>query len=237
MNMKIDTDRVKQKKFTSAITSSEQKYSQEYRVLAVLRYLYPEKFSTMVKRDSPDLQDDANGIGIEVVSAVKDSDMRATRAFSEVCQAENEIDEKSRKRIETSGYSIIPILGDRNFICTTGTAEGEKTVFQKAIRKKLKNIDRYKVNFKQIGLAVVLPEIPTSYTEAHFSAWLFEVIYENEVSFDFVYILSYRFSILIDVKNKGFTKREISSEVSLALSKIARMTAEGDLSLTDQEWL
>lgn len=63
------------------------------------------------------------------------------------------------------------------------------------------------------------------------------VIYENEVSFDFVYILSNRFCILIDVENKGFTKREISSEVSLALYKIARMTAEGDLSLTDQEWL
>ena len=90
--MKIDTDRVKKKEFTSAITSSEQKHSQEYRALAVLRYLYPEKFSTMVKRDSPDLQDDANAVLVlKVVSAVKDSDMRAARAFSEVFQAENDI--------------------------------------------------------------------------------------------------------------------------------------------------
>lgn len=237
MNMKIDTDRVKKKEFTSAITSSEQKHSHEYRVLAVLRYLYPEKFSTMVKRDSPDLQDGANGIGIEVVSAVKDSDMRAARAFSEVCQAENDIDERSRKRIETSDYSIIPILGNRNFICTTGTAEGEKAVFQKAIIKKLKNIDRYKSNFNQIGLAVVLPDPPTSYAEDHFSEWLFEVVPKNKIFFNFVYILAYRFCILIDVQNKGITKQEISREVSLALSKIARMTAEGDLSLTDQEWL
>lgn len=237
MNMKIDTDLVKKKEFISAITSSEQKHSQEYWVLAVLRYLYPEKFSTMVKRDSPDLQDDANGIGIEVVSAVKDSDMRAARAFSEMCKTEDGIDARNRKRIETSGYSIIPILGDRNFIYTTGTAEGEKEVFQKAIRKKVNIIDRYMVDFEQIGLAVALPEPPTSYAEDHLSKWLFEVVPEDEIFFKFVYILSHRFCVLIDVQERVVVKREISPEVSRALSKIARMTAEGDLSLTDLEWL
>lgn len=42
--MNIETDLVKKKEFSSSINPSIQKHSQEYKVLAILRYLYPQKF-------------------------------------------------------------------------------------------------------------------------------------------------------------------------------------------------
>ena len=47
--MNIETDLVKKKVFSSSMNPSIQKHSQEYKVLAILRYLYPQKFSTMGK--------------------------------------------------------------------------------------------------------------------------------------------------------------------------------------------
>lgn len=84
--MNIETDLVKKKVFSSSMNPSIQKHSQEYKVLAILRYLYPQKFSTMINGEAPDLQDNENGVGIEVVSAASENDMRASRAFSELHQ-------------------------------------------------------------------------------------------------------------------------------------------------------
>lgn len=68
--MKIDTNKIKNKRFTTPIESELQKHSQEYRVLATLRYLYPNRFENMITSESPDLQDKENSIGIEVTAAV-----------------------------------------------------------------------------------------------------------------------------------------------------------------------
>ena len=86
--MKINTNLVKVKAYTDAIKPSLLKHSQEYRVLSTLRYLYPIKFDKMVPGEAPDLQDYENGIGIEVTIAVNENDMRASRAFSELYQGE-----------------------------------------------------------------------------------------------------------------------------------------------------
>ena len=51
--MKIDTDKIKNKKFTTPIKSEPQKHSQEYRVLATLRHLYPNRFENVVTGESP----------------------------------------------------------------------------------------------------------------------------------------------------------------------------------------
>ena len=74
--MKINTDLVKGKKYSSAVKPNTLKHSQEYRVLATLRYLYPSKFDTMITGEAPDLQDSASSTGIEVTAAVKEDDMK-----------------------------------------------------------------------------------------------------------------------------------------------------------------
>ena len=53
--MKINTKVVQNKKFEVAIKPCLLKHSQEYRVIATLRYLYPKKFDKMVTGEAPDL--------------------------------------------------------------------------------------------------------------------------------------------------------------------------------------
>ena len=103
--MKINTDLVKGKKYCSAIKPNTLKHSQEYRVLATLRYLYPSKFDTMITGEAPDLQDSASSTGIEVTAAVKEDDMKVSRAFSELNQGKPK-DMEKRKNLLVQRHRI-----------------------------------------------------------------------------------------------------------------------------------
>lgn len=237
MIMNIETDLVKTKKFSSPIHSSILKHSQEYNVLAILRYLYPREFSTMINGEAPDLQDNENGVGIEVVSAAQENDMRASRAFSELRQTKDGDNKKSEERIRASGYKIVSIQGNKVGISTIGTSDSEKALVQKIVQKKVGKIQQYKKNFRKVGLAILFSEIPTSYAEDHCLEWITEVLNKFQDSFDFVYVLSHRFCIYYEIQKKVSEKRCLTENVYKSLSTIARMTAEGQLSLTDPEWL
>ena len=234
--MNINTDIVKCKSFASPIKSGILKHSQEYRVLATLRYLYPSKFDTMITGESPDLQDCAGGIGIEVTAAVKEDDMRASRAFSELYQGNPKDTKKRKKTIESSGYSFVP-LDEKVAIATLGTADGEKYFFQESIRRKIKKLQQYRTNYKRIGLAILLPEAPTSYAESHISEWISEFSVQSADLFDFVYVISHRFCIYYDVQANITEKHSLTQDESRSLATIGRMTAEGELSMADTEWL
>lgn len=236
--MKIDTDLVKNKKFPSSVKSSILKHSQEYRVLATLRYLHPDKFDTMITDESPDLQDSISNIGIEVTVAVDFRDMRASREFANLKQ-KNGNPEKHKKAIVSSGYSILPmpIKDDIVAISTSGTSDGEKFFFQESIRRKTEKLESYRANFKKMGLAILLPEIPTFYAENHFSEWISEVYDESPNLFDFVYVISHRFCLYYDTQANVVTKYLLTQEESRSLATIGRMTAEGELSLENDEWL
>lgn len=235
--MKINTEIVKNKKFEAAIKPCLLKHSQEYRVLATLRYLYPTKFDKMVTGESPDLQDCENGIGIEVTAAVSENDMRASRAFSELYQGETKDIEKRRKAIESSDYTFVPLMDNKVVIATSGTADGEKHFFQESIRRKTKKLEQYHANLEEIGLAIILPEIPTSYAETNFSEWLSDLLRESDNLFDFVFLISHRFCIHCDIQGTVMEKRSLTSDENRWLFTIGRMTAEGELSFTDsEEW-
>lgn len=236
--MKINTEIVKNKKFEAAIKPCLLKHSQEYRVLATLRYLYPTKFDKMVTGEAPDLQDCENGIGIEVTAAVSENDMRASRAFSELYQGETKDIEKRQKAIESSGYTFVPLMDNKAVIATSGTADGEKHFFQESIRRKTKKLEQYHANLEGIGLAIILPEIPTSCAETNLSEWLSDLLRESDNLFDFVFVISHRFCIYYDIQGNVTEKRSLTSDEDRWLVTIGRMTAEGELSFTDsEEWL
>lgn len=235
--MNIDTDIVKNKTYSSAIEPSLLKHSQEYRVLATLRYLYQEKFNTMTTGEAPDLQDCVSGIGIEVTSAVKEETMKVLRVFSDLCQREPEEVSKLENIIKSSGYSFVSLKDKKVAISTSGTADGEKYFFQESIRRKTKRLQQYRENFKEIGLAIILPGIPTSHAEKHLMEWSFEFLDESSDSFDFVYVISHRFCVYCDVKENVSEKHLLTQDENQMLAKIGRMTAEGELSMTDKEWL
>lgn len=235
--MNIHTNLVKNKRFTSSIEPSILKHSQEYRVLATLRYVYPEKFDAMITGETPDLQDSTNSTGIEVTVAVKEDDMKVSRTFSEMNQGKDKDIEKHENIIESSGYSFIYLKGEKIAISTFGTAIGEKYSFQHSVLRKTKKLHQYRTNFKRIGLAILLPEIPTTYAEDHFSKWVFELLRDTENQFDFCYVISHRFCVYCDVQTGIFEKKELAQEESRLLSTIGRMTAEGELTMKSEEWL
>ena len=234
--MKINTDLVKGKKYSSAVKPNTLKHSQEYRVLATLRYLYPSKFDTMITGEAPDLQDSASSTGIEVTAAVKEDDMKVSRAFSELNQGKPKDIEKRKNIIKSSGYFSVPLKDEKVAISTSGTADGEKRFFQESIRRKTKKIQQYRSNVKRMGLAILLPEIPTSYAENHLSEWITELFDESANLFDFVYVISHRFCLYYDTQAKITEKRSLTQDESLLLATIGRMTAEGELTMTDTEW-
>ena len=204
--MKINTDLVKNKTFPSSIKPSILKHSQEYRVLATLRYVYPDKFDAMTTGEAPDLQDSTNSTGIEVTAAVKEDDMKVSRAFSELNQGKPKDIEKRKKIIESSGYSFVPLKDEKVAISTSGTADGEKYFFQQSILRKTKKLQQYRTNFKRIGLAILLPEVPTSYAENHLSEWISEMFGKSANLFDFVYVISHRFCLYYDTQAKRTEK-------------------------------
>lgn len=236
MTMKIHTELVKNKKISSPISSNLLKHSQEYRVLAILRYLFPNKYNTMVAGESPDLQDYTNSVGIEVVSAVQENDMKVQSEFSKYYQELDTLKkEKILNKIKENKYSIVEIQKDKYTISCFGTSKSEKNVFQNTIRRKRIKIELYKGKFEKLGLAIILPSIPTSETEKNYIRWILEVRKEKDIFFDFVYIVSNRFCIYCDL-NGNYEKSSITDDEYLLLSTIARMTAEGDLDLNSIEW-
>lgn len=234
--MKIDTDRVKNKKYANPIESSIQKYAQEYRVLATLKYLFPEKFKTMIAKDNPDLQDVANRVGIEVTVAAGQNDMKAFSLFSKMRNATGKAREKQIRKIISCGYFFTRVKDNRFVISTFGTSDCEKSLFRKSIQAKTEKSQKYRNSFDTVGVAILLLQIPTREAEENYVDWTKETLCEDKTSFDFVYIISNRFCILYDVKNDYSDKRSISPEENRLLCIIGRMSAEKELSLEDVEW-
>jgi len=235
--MNIHTDLVKNKRYNQPIQSNLLKHSQEYRVLATLRYLFPRKYNEMTSGESPDLQDCENGVGIEVTVAVQKDEMKVTSAFSRLHHARNNRDiEKNIDIIERSDYTLVPIYDEIFAMYATGTLDGEKYFFQSSIRKKKTKLQQYRNNFGSVGLAIILLDIPTSEAESCIASWIYEVFQEDGNLFDFVYVLSHRFCVFYDVQENYSSKWMLSSEENRLLCTIARMTAEGELTLEDQEW-
>lgn len=143
--MKINTDLVKGKKYSSAVKPNTLKHSQEYRVLATLRYLYPSKFDTMITGEAPDLQDSASSTGIEVTAAVKEDDMKVSRAFSELNQGKPKDIEKRKKTSNQADISLFLLKMKRLRYLPPELPTERNAFFKKAYeerRKKFSSTDQ-----------------------------------------------------------------------------------------------
>lgn len=232
--MYLETERVRNKSYTEAIDSRFQKHSQEYFVLAALRYFYPQKFDGVVLKDSPDLQDRTNRIGVEVTIAVSQKEMKASREFSKLKRMTSS-DERRRiiEKIGAIGHSVkkTPI---GNVLSSSGSSSlSEKQNFQEAVSKKLKKLDSYRKSFNKVGLAIYFVEIPSSEVEKECIDWLNEIC--KKETYDFYIVLSHRFFLFYE-PGEELIELKICSCQRQYLSTIARMTAEKEISLSDIEW-
>ncbi len=234
--MNIHLDVVTNHSFSSAIQSDLHKLSQEYWALATLRYLFPSQFEKMIKGESPDLQDKINRVGIEVTSAVEEGDMQANRAFAE--SIENPLSKKAvndRQAIEKNGYSISSGQFGNVLSAPLRTSKVEKRVFQASIKRKIAKAEKYRSYFSKLGLALMLPEIPTREAENSAIDWAVELL-KSDDGFDFIYVISERFCLYYEIATLYRLKYDISKDESHLLRTIARMTAEGELTLDSPVW-
>ncbi len=141
--MNIDSELIKNKRFEEAISDELVKVSQEYRVLAVLRYIFPSKHEQMKHGDKPDLQDKINRIGIEVTAAVQENDMKANRTFVEMGKNSSDSQRFATKKITECGYEINSTIGLMS-ISKYGTSDSEKTCLHNAIINKCKKLTNIK---------------------------------------------------------------------------------------------
>ena len=233
--MNIYSKSISDVNFISAIAPALLKHSREYRVLATLRYLFPGRFENMIVADAPDLQD--GSIGIEVVAAVKNEDAQAERLFSYYHNPRpNESPATYKEGIEALGYSIqdsgtAPIL-----VAPLGDTNCEELVIKNAIRKKTAKTKRYRSKCASLGLALILPEIPTSEAESNIPLWIQQAIPSNDDKFDFVFVICERFCIYYDGAANHSSRLPINAEENQRLQKIGRMTAEGKLTIGSPEW-
>lgn len=193
----------------------------------------------MVLRDAPDLQDDQNHIGIEVVVGSSSKDMKASRVFSDLCHREpksGDAAEDDIKKLAQCGYSVRKLRDNCSTLNGGGTGDGEKKTFQERLRGKIQKIDCYHEHFNVIGLAVLMSETPTRYAENYFCDWIAEIVGNSEKSFDLYYVISHRFCICYDARTGESHERLINKDESYALSVIGKMTAAGELQMSDAEW-
>ena len=108
-----------------------------------------------------------------------------------------------------------------------------KAFYSGKYKEKDKKLPQYRETFRSLGLAIILHEIPTTYAEQHIPEWISEVLVEMECSYDFVYVISHRFCIYYNVHQNSLSEHTLSNEESTSLI----MTAEGELTLSNVEWL
>ena len=235
--MNILTDTIENYYSGHRISSELYKRSQEYKTLAILRYLYPGKYDSMVVSEKPDLQDSAHGIGIEVTTAIPQEEMRAMSEYCKYCSTHGRKEkEKIIDRIQDTGSKLRHVnLGNKSIESLETPRVDEKRIIQSSIIRKIEKINNYD-GFDHLGVALIL-DIPTKNAEDSIINWIKEIITNNdEKIYDFVYVISHRFCVYFDSQTQKHSRREITKNEYKRLSIIGRMTAEGTISLTNPEW-
>lgn len=235
--MNIFTKRILQYRPEKSILSQKLNLSQEYRALATLKYLFPEKYDSFTAGDAPDLQNIENSMGVEVTAAVPEKDMKVARLFSYLCEGNN-VDRQKHliSAISKENYSVAETTVGLAAISPIATSVSEKVFIQNIISKKMEKLPQYQEKYKRVELALILPEIPTSDAERHITGWITDIMHCARPAFDYVHIICHRFYKGLDMRTGEEIKIAISNRENLALGAIARMTAEGVISFDSEEW-
>lgn len=238
----VITDRVKNKKFTNYMDVKLYTAKIEYEAIAFINYFFGERFGKLYRADAPDIQDENDEWGIEVVKVVSENDGRLegeTARYLRAIKENNETEQqKYAQKIERDGGTVI---GDMVMMAVRSDAD-EKGVFQNSIQRKLDKLPQYKnKGFKLMGLYMFYESPITFGTPHDRQEWLVAaqdnyvdkydiaiVVYQDDVSWR---ISFYNFEF------GEFSDQKISDDIVNYIGKLGRMTAEGEVKQDDPEWL
>ena len=205
----LNTKIVSETEINESITPQILKYSKEYYVLAVLRYLFPGKYDDLIKLEEPDLQKEDHSLGVEVVMAVSEKEMAETRKAADK---------------NTNSSLFFTAFGGGRIDADLITA----------LKKKNEKVLKYRHKVRSLYLAIIL-DMPL--TEC-VRITLQDFLKSNQMvlAYDSVIILCWDSCVVYTCSNHSFQDWKLEDRIRRRLGTIARMTAEGRLDLSAPEW-
>lgn len=230
--MKLNTARVQNKRVNGRIDDKKLKLSQEYFVLAFLKYKFPSKYKDVVHSDRPDLQGD--NVIVEVTTLNADKDMQASKEFAKYIE---DRDERRAQMIKSTGNVLRSndVLNAISMVSGGGyNFESDFKLLQNRICKKIDKAKGYEINNQTVELVLVKEDRPLKEWLVKMSDSL-ETIVNNQNVYEKVYILFPHSCIYIE-KGKSPNRIVLTRDEYFCLKTIGRMTAEDEITLYDEEW-
>ena len=230
--MKLNTHRVKNIRVNSYIDEKKLKLSQEYFVLAFLKYMFPSKYKDLLHGDRPDLQ--GGNVYVEVTALDTYKDMQASKEFAKYIA---DGDERRIKTIEGTGNALrsIETLNATSMYSGGGyNFESDYELLEKRICEKVDKAKGYEINNRTPELALVKEDRPLQEWFEKISDSL-ETIVKNQDVYETVYILFPNGCIYVE-KGEAPNIIELNQDEYICLKTIGRMTAEDEITTDDEEW-
>lgn len=233
--MKLDTGRLKDD-FKGSIDSELQKKSQEYYILAFLKYINEEKYKDLVLDDRPDLKGEK--VSVEVTIAESEDNMQVNGEYVKFINGKDSNSRRESIRIiNKQGYDVDESLGVKRLKGGGGiNLDTHKKNLENAfIRKNNKAKDYYRKD-TCLELAILkLDREPSEWMEK-ICNWMGCILSKNENHFEIVYLFYLNHSFAFGKKGELITHESISDDVNNKLHFLARKTAQGLIKLDDIEW-
>ncbi len=223
--MNIYTNSVNEYKCNDFKGSRILKGFQEYYVLALLKFYFPDRFKNAIKDERPDIQSD--DFGVEVTIADRENEMKVAS-------------DMKKKKIKKGIYNNITVTDSGGIIRSQSGGgfndEIEKERIKKIIKRKNKSISEYKN--KYVGnteLAILFTDIQVSDMYYISKEVAGQFINDEESLIKTIYLIFPDSFVLLEMGRecKGYV---IDKDRKERLKKIANLTAKGIIDLESEEW-
>lgn len=173
--------------YDKLLTSRKRKDFIEYMSLESLKCCFDNKYNDFFVADSPDIQNKSGIVGVEVTEAISREEAQINGEFVKYhIKGDRKRKERSKAIIEANG-------GRLDEICLTypiKNIQNEKSIFQDAIRKKMRKLESYrKKGFQTIELLIYYDELPIPFGLEDIKLWFDEVLNDYEDKYNSIYLL------------------------------------------------
>ena len=221
--------------FNTTIDYQKESLSHEYYALATIRYSFPEDgHCNLMKSERPDFVSIDKSFGLEVTTVDSEQNKKATKAFHKM--KNHKPDSGSFEKIVTdSGARLIKANNLRFDFLDIPACSEESLLSTISERITTKQNKKYDID-GHLDLALLAYECVGDLTREEVKSFFRR--YNNDCNFFCrIYFISRQSCIKYQISEKQLYEKKISNEDYKRLKILGRLTAEGDKSLGDKEWL
>lgn len=211
--------------FSKPLSSKLHKHYIEQLVFLILNHLFTQEMAGYILKDEPDLQNRENAIGIEITEAILDATAQINGEFTKYRIGKKTADAQAKclRIIRQRGAKLDGI--GISYPMITGIEE--RSLFCKALKKKLNKLPAYKAKgFTKMGLFIYFDEPPIPFEPSDSLAWFIEAQRDSNEKYDFLF-LGYRDGVIhYNLCSMEYRVYPLDSKVFYELSYKARIAVE-----------